>query len=124
MKYEVYENSGGAVVLAILNDDLAPVAIFENWEYGPRGILADALQQLSEDPAAWEVWDGDLTERLATEWPLYHAAYGNPLTVAELYAYISDNDDLIIDADGDMVDVSRMGYAAREALGLPEDDEA
>lgn len=120
MKYEVYENNGGAVMLAIMNDDLAPVAIFENWEYGPRGILADALQQLSEDPAAWEVWDGDLTERLATEWPLYHA---NPLTVAELYADISANDDLIIDADGDMVDVSRMGYAVREALGLPEDDE-
>ena len=32
MKYEVYENNGGAVMLAILNDDLAPVAIFENWE--------------------------------------------------------------------------------------------
>ena len=43
--------------------------------------------------------------------------------MAELYAYISANDDLIIDADGDMVDVSRMGYAVREALGLPEDDE-
>ena len=44
--------------------------------------------------------------------------------MAELYAYISANDDLIIGADGDMVDMSRMGYAVREALGLPEDDEA
>lgn len=37
MKYEVYENNGGAVMLAILDDDCKPAAIFENWEYGQRG---------------------------------------------------------------------------------------
>lgn len=121
MKYEVYENNGGAVMLAILNDDLAPVAIFENWEYGPRGILADALQQLAEDPTAWEVWDGDMVERIASEWP--YSGEVEPPTLAELYDEISGNDDCIIDSDGDMVDVSRMGYAVREALGLTEDDE-
>lgn len=53
MKYEVYENNGGAVMLAILDDDCKPAAIFENWEYGQRGVLADALQELAADPTAW-----------------------------------------------------------------------
>ena len=59
MKYEVYENNGGAVMLAILDDDCKPAAIFENWEYGQRGILADALQELAADPTAWRAWDSD-----------------------------------------------------------------
>lgn len=107
MKYEIYSTENGAIMLAILNDDLSPVAIFDRWETGPRGILADARQQLAEDPSAWESWDTNVED----------------LPVAELYAYISAHDELIINADGDMVDVSRMGYAVREALGLPEDDE-
>ena len=69
MKYEVYENNGGAVMLAILDDDCKPAAIFENWEYGQRGILADALQELAADPTAWRAWDSDLVERIASEWP-------------------------------------------------------
>lgn len=108
MKYEVYSTENGMVMLAILNDDLSPVAIFDRWETGPRGILADARQQLAEDPSAWEGWDTSVED----------------LPVAELYADISAHDELIINADGDMMDVSRMGYAVRDALGLPDYDEA
>ena len=107
MKYEVYSSENGNITLAILGDDLTPVAIFDRWETGPRGILADARQQLAEDPSAWEGWDTRVED----------------LPVADLYAEISAGDELIINADGDMVDVSRMGYAVRDALGLPEDDE-
>ena len=66
MKYEVYENNGGGVTLAILNDDCEPVALFENWEYGDRGDLADALRELAADPTAWRCWEGDMVERIAS----------------------------------------------------------
>ena len=121
MKYEVYENNGGAVMLAILNDDLSPVAIFENWEYGLRGILADALQELAADPTAWRAWDGDLVERIASEWP--YSGEAEPPTLTELYGEISGNDDCIIDSDGDMIPAQRMGAAALKALGLSLEDD-
>lgn len=121
MKYEVYENNGGAVMLAILDDDCKSAAIFENWEHGQRGILADALQELAADPTAWRAWDGDLVERIASEWP--YSGESEPPTLAELYDEISGNDDCIIDSDGEMIPVQRMGAAALKALGLSLEDD-
>jgi hypothetical protein len=121
MKYEVYENNGGAVMLAILDDDCKPVAIFENWEYGQRGILADALQELAADPTAWRAWDGDLVERIASEWP--YSGEAEPPTLTELYDEISGSNACIIDSDGDMIPAQRMGAAALKALGLSLEDD-
>ena len=109
MKYEVYENNGGGVTLAILNDDCEPVALFENWEYGDRGNLADALRELAAD------------ERIASEWP--YSGEAEPPTLAELYDEISGSDDCIIDSDGDMIPAQRMGAAALKALGLSLEDD-
>ena len=107
MKYEVYENNGGAVMLAILDDDCKPAAIFENWEYGQRGILADALQELAADPTAWRAWDGDLVERIAS-------------VVPAIWVVLAA---CIIDSDGDMIPAQRMGAAALKALGLSLEDD-
>lgn len=121
MKYEVYENNGGGVTLAILNDDCEPVALFENWEYGDRGNLADALRELAADTTAWRCWEGDMVERIASEWP--YSGESEPPTLAELYDEISGNDDCIIDSDGEMIPVQRMGAAALKALGLSLEDD-
>lgn len=114
-RFEVYENNGGALTLAVLNDDDTPAALFEGWEYDDTpGALVNALVELAADPTAWRCWDGDMVERIASEWP-YHGE-AEPPTLAELYDEIRANDDPILLSDGSLTDPERWGYAARKAM--------
>ena len=61
-------------------------------------------------------WDGDLVERIASEWP--YSGEAEPPTLTELYDEISGSDACIIDSDGNMIPAQRMGAAALKALGL------
>lgn len=116
--YEVYENNGGALTLAVLDGD-TPIALFENWEYDDTpGALVNALAELAADPTAWRCWDGDMVERIASEWP-YHGE-AEPPTVTELYDEIRANDTPILLRDGSLTDPERWGYAARKAMNIGE----
>ena len=116
-RFEVYENGGGALTLAVLTDAGDPVALFENWEYDPNpGNLREALRDLERDPTAWECWDGDMVERFAIEWPYLGEA--EPPTVESLYAEIAAQDDPIRLANGELTDPERWGSAARKAMGI------
>lgn len=120
--YEVYENNGGALTLAVLDGD-TPIALFENWEYDDTpGALVNALVELAADPTAWRCWDGDMVERIASEWP-YHGE-AEPPTVTELYDEISANDTPILLRGGSLTDPERWGYAARKAMNIGEEVDA
>lgn len=122
-RFEVYENNAGALTLAVLTDAGDPVALFENWEYHDTpGALVNALAELAADPTAWRCWDGDMVERIASEWP-YHGE-AEPPTVAELYDEIRANDDPILLRDGSLTDPERWGYAARKAMNIGEEVDA
>lgn len=122
-RFEVYENNAGALTLAVLNDDDTPAALFEGWEYDDTpGALVNALAELAADPTAWEGWDGDMVERIASEWPYRDEA--EPPTVAELYDEIRANDDPILLRDGSLTDPERWGYAARKAMNIGEEVDA
>ena len=122
-RFEVYENNGGALTLAVLNDDDTPAALFEGWEYDDTpGARVNALAELATDPTAWRCWDGDMVERIASEWP-YHGE-AEPPTVTELYDEISANDDPILLRDGSLTDPERWGYAARKAMNIGEEVDA
>ena len=121
-RFEVYENNGGALTLAVLNDDDTPAALFEGWEYDDTpGALVNALAELAADPTAWRCWDGDMVERIASEWP-YHGE-AEPPTLAELYDEIRANDDLILLSDGSLTDPERWGYAACKAMLIDPNSE-
>lgn len=122
-RFEVYENNAGALTLAILNDDDTPAALFEGWEYDDTpGALANALAELAADPTAWRCWEGDMAERIASEWP--YRGEAEPPTVAELYDEIRANDDPILLRDGSLTDPERWGYAARKAMNIGEEVDA
>jgi hypothetical protein len=108
VKFEVYENNGGGLFLVLFDANGEPFRIFENWEYGPDGILADAINQLFEDPDAWQTWDSDLMERLEGE------------DIKEIYAGLGD---LVAwstdDKNGwDHLPARRLGFAALGALNI------
>lgn len=116
-RFEVYENNAGALTLAVLTGAGDPVALFENWEYDPNpGNLREALRDLEQDPTAWECWDGDMVERIASNWPRH--APTEPPTVESLYEEIAAQDDPIRLANGELTDPERWGYAARKAMGI------
>lgn len=120
--YEIYENNGGALTLVVLDGD-TPVALFENWEYHDTpGALVNAMAELAADPTAWRGWDGDMAERIASEWP--YRGEAEPPTVAELYDEIRANDDPILLRDGSLTDPERWGYAARKAMNIGEEVDA
>lgn len=113
VKFEIYENNGGGLFLVIFDSDCNPIRIFENWEYGGPGILADAIKQLEDSPSAYEWWDEDLMERLAIE----REDLGLPeITIADMYDKLNGNDVLI--ADSNCMYPDRMGSAAQDALGV------
>lgn len=121
-RFEVYENNGGALTLVVIDGDTA-VALFENWEYHDTpGALVNALAELAADPTAWRCWDGDMAERIASEWP--YRGEAEPPTVAELYDEIRANDDPILLRDGSLTDPERWGYAARRAMNIGEEVDA
>lgn len=120
--YEIYENNAGALTLVVLDGDTA-VALFENWEYQDTpGALVNALAELAADPTAWRCWDGDMAERIASEWP--YRGEAEPPTVAELYDETRANDDPILLRDGSLTDPERWGYAARRAMNIGEEVDA
>lgn len=120
--YKIYENNAGALTLVVLDGDTA-VALFENWEYHDTpGALVNALAELAADPTAWRCWDGDMAERIASEWP--YRGEADPPTVAELYDEIRANDDPILLRDGSLTDPERWGYAARKAMNIGEEVDA
>lgn len=110
INYEVYEDNGGGLYLCILDDEGQCKRIFENWEYGPAGILSDALHQLQGDPNAYDVWGGDLVERLIDD--------GMDTSAQCIYA---DGLGRLI-ADGTGYIDPYMGCAGRKALNISADD--
>lgn len=105
--YEIYENNGGALLMCILDDSGNCTRIFENWEFGPAGILSDAIRELEDDPTAYNMWDGDLIERLVE-------VEGMDTTALDLYD--EGLGDLVADSTGYRNEYA--GYAAKKALNM------
>ena len=102
-KFEAYENGGGGILLYLFDGEEVK-KVFEGWECGEKGGLLNAINQLVEDPDAWESWDGDLVERLegryvvdeVDEWTgAVIADHFEPYAVEELYQADVGNSDLI-----------------------------
>lgn len=106
--YEVYETNAGSLYLCIIDDDGQCKRIIEGWEYEPYGILNYALDELQNDPTAYENWDGDLVERLRNEGIytdaqiLYDNGDGMGELIADSTGYINPN----------------MGYAGKKAFNI------
>lgn len=110
MKYEVYENNGGGLYLCIISEGGECLKIFENWEYGPNGILADAIQEFEADNTVYKTWNGDFVKRL-------EEVVGIELIAHSLYE--QGLGELIADSNG--YRNSTMGFAGRKALNYKED---
>lgn len=111
MTWEVYEDNGGGLYMVILKDGNL-VRIFENWEYGPKGVLVDAVKQLADEPTAYEGWDGDIADDYDTD------TWVPGETVKNLYCELTDIqrcNTLIADNDG--IYFARMGAAGHRAFG-------
>lgn len=106
ISYEVYEDNGGGLYLCILSADRQCKRIFEGWEYGPVGILADALAELQKDPSIYDSWDGDLVDRFTSD--------GVDTDAQRLYD--GGLGLLIADSTGYICQI--IGYAGKKALNL------
>ena len=129
-KFEVYENGGGGILLYLFDGEEAK-KVFEGWECGEKGGLLNAINQLAEDPDAWESWDGDLVERLegryvvdeVDEWTgAVISEHFEPYTVEELYQEDVDNSDLI--AEGEFAEFTvymrNMGASGHFVFGIDD----
>ena len=128
-RFEVYENNGGGILLYLFDDDGAK-KVFEGWECGEKGGLLNAINQLVEDPDAWESWDGDLIERLGGRYVIDEIdESGNiitdhfqPFTVEELHREDVDNSDLI--AEGEFAEFTvymrNMGASGHFVFGIDD----
>lgn len=106
VKFEIYEDSGGGLYLCILDKAGSCIRVFENFEYSNGPSLQEALMLLSEDETSYELWDGDLSERIGyTPAAIYEEGLG----------------DLIADNDG--IWIRRLGYAGMKALGIEEEQD-
>lgn len=130
--YEIIEDNGGGVYLAIL--ECAGVemsygdtclAIFEGFEYQEAGTLRESVEMLNSDPDSFLDWDGRLEERLEedpdelykSEFEHESDEHGNTVILRRWFG-----EPLNITGK----DFCRMGTACRKALGLPrewDDDE-
>ena len=129
-RFEAYEDNGGGLYMVIM-ENYDPVAIFENWEAGEKGIMLDAIEQMKDDSSAYKMWEGDLLERLnadggksvcdgfdpETGVEIYHE---EEWTIGSLYNEISENDEEIASGEFHSYEVypEKMGYNALTAFGL------
>ena len=102
-RFEVYENNGGGILLYLFDGEEVK-KVFEGWECGEKGGLLNAINQLVEDPDAWESWDGDLVVRLSGRYVIDEvdeesgmviADHFEPYTVEDVYHEDTENSDLI-----------------------------
>lgn len=106
INFKIYEDNAGGLYLCIMSDTGHCDRIFENFEYGPPGTLANAIAQLTENTTAYEAWDGDLVARLMGD--------GQNVTAQTLYD--GGLGDLIADSTG--YRNQDMGFAGRKALNF------
>jgi len=128
-RFEVYENGGGGILLYLFDDEEVK-KVFEGWECGEKGGLLNAINQLVEDPDAWESWDGDLIERLGGRYVIDEidesgniiADHFHPFTVEELHQEDVDNSDLI--AEGEFAEFTvymrNMGASGHFVFGIDD----
>lgn len=62
-KFEAYENGSGGIILYLFDGDEVK-EVFKGWEFEKKGGLLDGINQLAENPDAWEDWSGDLLDRV------------------------------------------------------------
>ena len=128
-KFEVYENGGGGILLYLFDGEEVK-KVFEGWECGEKGGLLNAINQLVEDPDAWESWDGDLIERLGGRYMIDEidesgniiADHFQPFTAEELHREDVDNSDLI--AEGEFAEFTvymrNMGASGHFVFGIDD----
>ena len=123
-KFECYEDNGGMLHLFILDNNGKAVAGFGNFECSDDADLADAIANIDNYRLFGGDYGGDI------EMPMHRIIgddgqdiFDRELTINELYReYVDDETSTLIAwSDGNTVnycDVSKMGFAARKALGL------
>ena len=113
--YEIYEDNAGSLFFCIIGGESC-TAVYQNWELGEPGELAEAIRSLREDQDAHEWWGGlvDLDD----------IRESNPEieTFDDLKRDISAGSELVAwsSGDNDYTDVPRMGIAAKRLLGIEE----
>ncbi len=115
--FEVYEDNGGGIAMFVLNADGFPVWGHSGYEYTPENLVEDIKALEADDSVSgWEgngVYDGCLFQT----WD----EFGKK--IEDYYEELSSDEwvDLVADSSGMYLD--RMGTAAREALGVREEEE-
>lgn len=130
-RFEVYENNGGGILIYLFDGEEVK-KVFEGWECGEKGCLLNAINQLVEDPDAWESWDGDIVERLdlgryvvdeVDEWTgAIIADHFEPYTVEDVYQEDTENSDLIAAGRFGAFTcyLERMGASGRFVFGIDD----
>lgn len=118
--HEIWEDNAGNVYWFVLSAGKA-IRCFEGWEAQPNGTIADALRQITEDPAAYRNWDGDCVERIRND---KLAARPN-ITAQDLYYEIAGDQESKTLYDGhEAIDldstINRRLFADPEATELAE----
>lgn len=117
---EAYEDNGGNLFLCLFDADDNCLGIFEGFEYGYRGILAEAMKGLAENPRAAAGWDGNLYERIVSEYPAEMDAPSfdtvvRAIAANELIAHCS------LDGIVTIYNPERIGAAGSKALAIEEE---
>lgn len=126
-KFTAYEDNGGGIALFIIDDNGDAIAAYGNFEYD-RGSLAEAIANINDYRSFGGNYGGDI--EMPMHFETSDEGFSVPdreLTIDELYRCWADDETntMIAWSDGDGVsycDVDRMGFAAREALDVKEDD--
>ncbi len=127
-KFTAFEDNGGGIALFILDDNGNAIAGFGNFEH-QRGSLKEAIADINDYRSFGGDFGGDI------EMPMF-VMYDNDgclclsdreMTIDELYRRWADDETNTMIAWSDGKDVSyceveRMGFAARLALDIKEDN--
>ncbi len=115
---EAYEDNSGRLFLCLYDALDHCLGIFEGFEYGHRGILAEAMKGLAENPQSAAGWDGNLYERIMEEYdeedrPSYDTMV-RVVTADELVAFCNHEGHI-------STYPAHAGAAARKALAIEDE---
>lgn len=116
-RFKVYEDNGGGITMFVLNADGTPVWGHSGYEYTPENLLEDIKALEAEDSVSGWEGNGMYDGFRAQSWD------DMGTTLEDYYEELSSDEwvDLVADSSGVYLD--RMGAAAREALGVREEEE-
>ena len=110
IRYEVIEDNGGGLHLAVFDDNNKVAYIHSGYEY-TKGSLVSSIEELKSDNNCMENWDGNCG---GVKWEFGtdpQALYDNITSYEYGWKIVADNNGIYSD---------KMGYAAKFEFGMEE----